>query len=116
MVPVFAYVPPGSRAPYVLLDQVSSVPLAGTNACQVWECIFQLTVVTEFDNQGDDEPSYQLQEQLLNLLQGTTLVVDQELQAHPIQIQLLRKATEYNQKTVAVLRYIRLKVRVYQNI
>ena len=112
-VAVYAYAPPGSSAPYILIDQVSTTPATATAACQIWECVFQLTILTSFQLAGDDEPSFQIQEQILSLLQGQQLELDGELQAQQISVTLLRKSTEYDQKSVNVLRYIRLRVLVY---
>lgn len=113
IVPVYAYAPTSNLVPYILLDQVSTVPVTIAHACKIWECIFQLTILTSFQNVGDDEPSLEIQGQILDILDSKRIPITGNYSMNPVAIQLLRKASEYDQNSVNVLRYIRVKIQVY---
>jgi hypothetical protein len=113
MVPIYAYAPTSATAPYILVDQVSTVPVTIAHACKMWECIFQLTILTSFVETGDDVPSLEIQGRILDILDSQRLPIKGGYSMNPISIQLLRKASEYDQNTVNVLRYIRVKIQVY---
>jgi Protein of unknown function (DUF3168) len=114
---VCTYVPPQAVAPYVLLSQVSTVPENGNVACRHWESVFQVTVVTSFPVAGQvsDHPALAIQNQVLAALDGQLLPLTDGFQMHPVQVAQTRKLPRYNQKTVEVLRYITLKLKVYQD-
>ncbi|MET4072978.1 hypothetical protein ABIB44_000209 [Hymenobacter sp. UYCo722] len=116
-VPVYAYVPTEALAPYIVLSQVSTVPENGSMACRHWESVFQLTVLTEFPVAGQvsDLPALDIQGQVLAALDGQLLPLTNGFQMHPITIAQTRKLARYNQKTVEVLRYITVKMKVYQD-
>lgn len=114
-VPVYAYVPPGTPTPYILLDQVSTVPQNGARACADWESIFQLTVVTSFKNVGDDTASLVVQEQLVELLHEQPLILSGDFQLNSMRVDLTTKTSSYDNNTLFILRYIRLKLRVFQD-
>lgn len=112
-VPVYACAPGSTTAPYILLDQVSTVPLVEAAGCKIWECIFQLTILTSFNNVGDDEPSLEIQGQLVDALDHQRLPISAGYSMNPVTIQLLTKSSEYDQNSVNILRYIRVKIQVY---
>lgn len=116
-VPMYTYVPSKAIAPYVVLDQVSTVPTTGSRACNHWESVFQLTILTSFGvaDQVTDAPTLDILGQLLAALDGVSLPLMDEFQMHPIQVAQTRKASRFNQNSVEVLRYITLKIKVYQD-
>ncbi|ALW86332.1 hypothetical protein AUC43_15315 [Hymenobacter sedentarius] len=115
-VSVYANVPPTAGAPYVVLDQISTVPLNGNVACKHWESVFQLTVLTAFEVAGQvsDLPGLDIQGQIMAALDDQYLPLTDGFQMHPIQVSQTRKLSRFTQNSVEVLRYITLKMRVYQ--
>lgn len=111
-VPVYAYPPANAPAPFVLLDQVCTVPLASSMACWTYECQYQLTILTTFPVQGngDDVPSLLISNQVVEAIENVTLPLGNGYHARPIQLRQLRKLTRASQNTLEVLRYISCSV------
>jgi hypothetical protein len=111
-VPVYAYPPANAQAPYVLVDQVSSAPIASSMACWTYECQYQFTILTTFPVQGtgDDVPSLLISNQVAEAIENVTLLLGGGYHARPIQLRQLRKLTRAVQNTLDVLRYISCSV------
>lgn len=114
VVPVLAYVPQNTPAPYVLLDQISTVGGVGSANCIEFDCIYQLSVITSFINIGDDLPSLTIQSELVELLHNKRLTLGDGFECSPLDASRTRKLVSYNDKLVYVMRYIELRMKVYK--
>ncbi|WBA43167.1 DUF3168 domain-containing protein [Hymenobacter canadensis] len=116
-VPLYAYAPSGAAAPYILIDQIVTLPVAGAVACAYWECFFQFTIITSFaiDGVASDGPSLEISGQILSALEGQVLDLDQGFQMNPLTVVRTRKYAKSDSHSLKVLRYIEVKVKAFRN-
>ncbi|UPL50528.1 DUF3168 domain-containing protein [Hymenobacter sublimis] len=117
VVPVYSHVPSTASAPYILLSQVSTAATSGAMACKYAECVFQLTILTSFPDPGIayDLPIYTISGQVVNALDGKKLPLADGYSMRPLVVDYKRNASRYNNNSLEVLRYIRVKTIVFKN-